>query len=96
MTADKPFVVQPAVRRYGGQGHAKSRAGRRTVPVARVLRKHLVEQRLARGRRGGLFFGREDGRPFSNQAVTSGHSGSGRRRSWRRLACTTVATRSPR
>jgi integrase len=53
-----------------GRVTPKSRAGRRTVPVARVLRKHLAERRLARGRRGGLFFGRQDGRPFSNQAVT--------------------------
>jgi integrase len=53
-----------------GRVTPKSRAGRRTVPVAKVLRKHLAEQRLARGRRGGLFFGRADKRPFSNQAVT--------------------------
>ena len=53
-----------------GRVAPKSRAGRRTVPVARSLRKHLAEHRLARGRRGGLFFGRAYGRPFSNQAVT--------------------------
>ena len=53
-----------------GRVAPKSRAGRRTVPVARALRLHLLEHQLARGRRGGLFFGREDGRPFSNQAVT--------------------------
>jgi integrase len=48
----------------------KSRAGRRTVPIARTLRLHLAEHRLARGRRGGLFFGRKGGKPFSNQAVS--------------------------
>lgn len=53
-----------------GRVAPKSRAGRRTVPVARALRLHLLEHQLARGRRSGLFFGREDGRPFSNQAVT--------------------------
>ena len=31
---------------------------------------HLLEYRLARGRRSGLFFGRDDGRPFSNQATS--------------------------
>ncbi len=35
-----------------------------------VLRRLLLEHRLARGRRSGLFFGREDGRAFSNQATT--------------------------
>jgi integrase len=53
-----------------GRVAPKSRAGRRTVPIARTLRLHLAEHRLARGRRGGLFFGRKDGRPFSNQAVS--------------------------
>ena len=48
----------------------KSRSGRRTVPLPAALRKHLLEHRLARGRRGGLFFGRPDGRPFSNQALS--------------------------
>lgn len=53
-----------------GRVAPKSRAGRRTVPVPGVLRKHLLEHRLARGRRGGLFFGRPDGRPFSNQSLS--------------------------
>jgi integrase len=48
----------------------KSRAGRRTVPIPRCLRLHLVEHRLARGPHGDLFFGRKGGRPFSNQAVS--------------------------
>ena len=53
-----------------GRVAPKSRSGRRTVPVPAALRKHLLEHRLARGRRGGLFFGRPDGRPFSNQALS--------------------------
>ena len=53
-----------------GRVAPKSRAGRRTVPVPAALRKHLLEHRLARGRRGGLFFGRPDGRPFSNQSLS--------------------------
>jgi len=53
-----------------GRVAPKSRAGRRTVPVPGALRKHLLEHRLARGRRGGLFFGRPDGRAFSNQSLT--------------------------
>jgi integrase len=53
-----------------GRVAPKSRSGRRTVPVPAALRKHLLEHRLARGRRGGLFFGRPDGRPFSNQSLS--------------------------
>jgi integrase len=53
-----------------GRVAPKSRAGRRTVPVPIALRKYLLEHRLARGRRGGLFFGRPDGRPFSNQSLS--------------------------
>ena len=53
-----------------GRVAPKSRAGRRAVPVPAALRKHLLEHRLARGRRGGLFFGRPDDRPFSNQSVS--------------------------
>jgi integrase len=53
-----------------GRVAPKSRAVRRTVPVARALRLHLLEHQLARGRRGGLFFGRKDDKPFSNQTVS--------------------------
>jgi integrase len=52
-----------------GRVAPKSRSGRRTVPVPSALRKHLLEHRLARGRRGGLFFGRQS-RPFSNQSLS--------------------------
>jgi integrase len=53
-----------------GRVAPKSQAGVRTVPIARALRLHLVEHQLARGQRGGLVFGRRNGKPFSNQAVS--------------------------
>ena len=53
-----------------GRVAPKSRSGRRTVPVPAALRKHLLEHRLARGRRGGLFFGRPNGHTFSNQSLS--------------------------
>ena len=53
-----------------GRVTPKSRAGRRTVPIPKILRHHLAAHRLARHGRGGLFFGRPDGRPFSNQAYS--------------------------
>jgi len=62
-----------------GRVAPKSWAGRRTVPVPAALRQYLLEHRLVRGRRSGLFFGRDDGRPFSNQATTERA-----RRRWRR------------
>ena len=40
----------------------KSEPGRRTVAIARTLRLHLMEHRLSRGRRDGLFFGRKNGK----------------------------------
>jgi integrase len=53
----------------------KSQAGRRTVPIASVLR----EYQLRSGRREGLVFGRSAGRPFNDTSV------SGRARTaWRR------------
>ena len=57
----------------GSQGRtrgAQKPGGVRTVPIARALRLHLVEHQLARGQRGGLLFGRSNGKPFSNQAVS--------------------------
>ena len=63
----------------------KSWAGRRTVPVPAALRGHLLEHRLAQGRRSGLFFGRPDGRPFSNQATTQRAE-----RRWRRAGLDSI------
>jgi integrase len=42
----------------------KSRAGRRTVPIATILREHLVAHALRSGRRSGLLFGRTEAVPF--------------------------------
>jgi integrase len=42
-----------------------SRAGKRTVPIASVLREHLIAHRLRSGRVHGLVFGREATRPFN-------------------------------
>lgn len=41
----------------------KSKAGRRTVPLASVLRSHLREHQLATARRSGLVFGRDGETP---------------------------------
>jgi len=43
----------------------KTRAGRRTVPIAAVLRGFLIEHRLATGRSEGLVFGATAARPFT-------------------------------
>ncbi len=42
----------------------KSRAGRRKVPIAAVLRDYLDEHKLATERSEGLVFGRTESRPF--------------------------------
>ncbi len=47
----------------------KSRAGRRTVPIAGVLRDHLVEHRLRSGRHAGLVFGTSGTQPFTDSNV---------------------------
>ena len=46
----------------------KSRKGRRTVPIAAVLRDHLVEHRMRAG--DGLVFGRTASSPFSPKRVS--------------------------
>ena len=46
----------------------KSRDGRRTVPIASVLREYLIAYQLRSGRRDGLVFGTAD-RPFTPTAV---------------------------
>jgi integrase len=48
----------------------KTRAGRRTVPIASVLRVHLIEHRLATGRSEGLVFGATAERPFTPSNAT--------------------------
>jgi integrase len=47
---------------------AKSRAGRRRVPIAAVLRGHLVDERLRRDG-DGLVFGRTPAVPFAYETV---------------------------
>ncbi len=46
----------------------KSAVGRRNVPIAAVLRDHLLEHRMPSGRRDGLVFGRTQ-RPRSPRGV---------------------------
>jgi len=54
-----------------GEGlHGKSRAARRTVPIARALRAPLLEHRLLTGRSGDeLVFGLDGKRPFEPSTV---------------------------
>jgi integrase len=47
----------------------KSRAARRTVPIANVLREHLVEHKLRSGRHAGLVFGTSATQPFTPSNV---------------------------
>lgn len=47
----------------------KSRAGRRTVPIAGVLREFLIAQRLRSGRAEGLVFGASGSEPFDYWAA---------------------------
>jgi integrase len=59
-------------RAYDPKAHEfvapKSRAGRRRVPIAAVLRDYLLEHKLDGGG-AGLSFGRPDGRPFNGGAL---------------------------
>ena len=52
-----------------GEIEPKSRAGTRTVPIASVLREHLIAHRLRSGRAIGLAFGRDADRPFTTTCV---------------------------
>jgi integrase len=52
-----------------GAVEPKSRSGRRTVPIAVVLRDFLIEHKLRSGRSTGLVFGRSDDRPFNPSSV---------------------------
>lgn len=55
-----------------GEIEAKSRAGKRTVPIARVLREHLITHRLRSGRLHGYVFGRTAERTFNPTSVYGG------------------------
>jgi len=54
-----------------GPVEPKSRAGRRSVPIAAVLRDYLVEHKLQLGRSEGLFFGRSPGAAFHSSTVVA-------------------------
>ena len=58
---------------------AKSRAGRRRVPIAAVLRDHLLEHKLRTGRSNGLVFGADRETPFSYSGLRARAA-----RAWRR------------
>ena len=47
----------------------KSRAGKRTVPIASLLREHLAAHALRSGRRAGLAFGARPDRPFDPESL---------------------------
>jgi integrase len=51
-----------------GEIEPKSRAGRRPVPIAAVLRDHLVEHKQRRDN-AGLVFGRPDGKAFDGSTI---------------------------
>ena len=69
-----PGVIR-VVRAYdptaGKSIEPKSRAGRRTVPIAAALRDHLTEHRLDCGWADGLVFGRTASTPFSDTAIAA-------------------------
>ena len=79
----------------------KSRAGTRTVPIATVLRSHLLAHHLRHGRpTTGLVFGRTATQPFSPSSLRlralcpPGATRSPSRS--RQSGCTSAATPSPR
>lgn len=47
----------------------KSRAGTRNVPIASVLRGHLLAHRLRGGRASGLVFGKDSATPFHDRTI---------------------------
>jgi integrase len=47
----------------------KSRSGKRTVPIPKVLRGHLMAHRLREGRSTGLAFGRTADTPFHHSTI---------------------------
>jgi integrase len=53
-----------------GRIDPKSAAGDRKVPIAAVLRDHLVEHRMRQGRSKGLVFGKTADEPFYPHTVT--------------------------
>jgi integrase len=62
--------VESAWDKKEGSIEPKSRAGRRAVPIAAVLRDHLTEHRMNRNGEG-LVFGRTPERPFDPSTVNN-------------------------
>lgn len=48
----------------------KSQAGRRVVPIAGILREHLIAHKLRSGRSEGLVFGRTAEQPFDGTSIS--------------------------
>ena len=72
----------------------KSWAGRRTVPVPAELRRYLLEHRLAKGRRSGLFSGRTMAVRSPTRRQRSAPGAGGAERGWMQSGCTNAATPS--
>jgi hypothetical protein len=69
-----PALRQAVAARFrtdprAGVVEPKSAAGRRTVPIPDVLRRHLAAHMLRVGRREGFVFGRSEGSPFSYSSM---------------------------
>ncbi len=71
----------------------KSRAGRRSVPIAGVLRDYLDEHRLRSGGEG-LVFGQAS--PFLPRRLSKSADLAWESKGLKRITCTSAATRSPR
>ena len=63
----------------------KSRAGKRAVPIATVLREHLAAHALRSGRRSGLVFGRTADRPFEPTTLSGRATTAWKRMNIKRL-----------
>lgn len=74
----------------------KSRAGRRTVPIAKALREHLIAHRLRAGRATGLAFGRDAETPCHDSTILRRAREAWARRGSPRSGCKTRGTRSRR
>lgn len=68
-----------------GEIAPKSRSGKRTVPIAAVLRDHLLEHKLRSGRDSGLVFGVDETRPFTASNVRKRAESAWKRENERRV-----------
>ena len=60
-----PVASTPRASKSNRPVAPKSKAARRSVPIASVLREHLVQQRLRSGRHVGFVFGTTATRPVT-------------------------------